>query len=191
MITTLCAYVLIGVFLILEGRLRQGQHAKSLERGQFDRGSTRFIGLAFFVTFILLILAPVLNHFNIGMMPYAGLVGSLGLILMLAGMGLRYWAAKTLGAFYTRTLLIQTEQRVVEQGPYRLLRHPGYVGDFLMFVGAGMATANWIAVIIIAVVMFSAYAYRIHVEEQMLLTTLGEPYRVYMQRSWRFIPWIY
>ena len=93
--------------------------------------------------------------------------------------------------FYTRTLLIQTEQRVVEQSPYRLLRHPGYLGDFLMFVGAGMATANWIAVVVIAVVMFSAYAYRIHVEEQMLQTTLGEPYRVYMKRSWRLIPWIY
>ncbi len=191
MVTTVGAYLLIAIFLIIEGRLRKGRQAKSLRPGQYDRGSTRRIGLAFFVTFLILLITPILNYFQIGTLSPSGVIGGIGLALMLGGMALRVWASKTLGAFYTRTLLIQTEQTVVDGGPYQLIRHPGYLGDFTMFVGGGLAMANWIAFIAIFTAMFSAYAFRIKVEEQMLETTLGDPYRAYMKRTHRLIPWIY
>ncbi len=46
MFTTLLAYLLIGVFLFLDRHTRQGYQAKSLERGQYDRGSTTLITVA-------------------------------------------------------------------------------------------------------------------------------------------------
>jgi protein-S-isoprenylcysteine O-methyltransferase Ste14 len=190
MITTIGAYLLIAVFLVFEVRLRQGQRARSLEAGQFDRGSTLYIGLAFGSTFLVLILSPIPNRFNIGALPGAVAIGGLGLALMLGGMAVRYWATKTLREFYTRTLLVQTEQRVVQEGPYRRIRHPGYLGDILMFIGAGLAMANWIAILIISGVMFWAYAYRIQVEEQMLQMNLGEAYLIYRAHACRLIPYI-
>jgi hypothetical protein len=56
MITSIGAYLLIFVFLVVEGRLRQGQQARSLVPGPFDRGSTRYIGVAFAATFLILFL---------------------------------------------------------------------------------------------------------------------------------------
>ena len=33
-------------------------------------------------------------------------------------------------------------QQLIEHGPYRLLRHPGYSGSLLLWLGAGLTTAN-------------------------------------------------
>ncbi len=37
-------------------------------------------------------------------------------MLMLAGLGLRVWASRTLSAFYTPTVMIQAEQHIVDSG---------------------------------------------------------------------------
>ena len=87
---------------------------------------------------LLFIAAPVLNAHQIGYWSYTT-VGWLGLVLMLSGLALRYWAAKTLDQFYTRTLQIIEGQKIVSQAPYNVIRHPGYLGTLLMEIGAGLA----------------------------------------------------
>jgi protein-S-isoprenylcysteine O-methyltransferase Ste14 len=192
MFTTIGAYLLMAVFFLgIESRLRQGQQAKSLQPGQFDRGSSRLIGVAVPSSFMILLLAPVLNHFHVGQFRYGAFVGGFGLAVMVGSIALRYWAAKTLGEFYTRTLLIKTEHHIVESGPYRIIRHPGYLGFILMLVGAGLATTNWIATALITIVVSPIYAYRIHIEENMLQTAFGEQYEAYRAHTWRLVPLIY
>lgn len=36
----------------------------------------------------------------------------------------------------------------------------------------------------------AGYAYRVHVEEAALVRTLGDSYRAYMDRTWRFVPYV-
>jgi protein-S-isoprenylcysteine O-methyltransferase Ste14 len=189
--TILLAYVLIGCFLALEGRLRKGSEAKSLNTGPFDRESTRLLGAAFVTTLLVLLLAPVLNYFYIGRLVYGASISRIGIVIMLFGIAARFWANRTLGEFYTRTLLTTKDQHLVEQGPYGIIRHPGYLGCIGMWVGAGLATANWIAAIIITLSMVAAYSYRIQCEEEMLLTAFGKQYKEYMARTWRLVPFIY
>jgi protein-S-isoprenylcysteine O-methyltransferase Ste14 len=192
MFTTICAYALIGVFFLgVERRMRKGKEAKSLRAGHFDRGSTWLIGVTVMVIFVSLLAGPVLNHFQVGRFVYDTLVGWAGVGIMAGGIALRAWASKTLGEFYTRTLLIKAEHRVVDQGPYRMVRHPGYLGYILMMIGAAFATANWFAVAIVTVTVLVTYTYRIHVEESMLQTALGEQYKSYMARTWCLVPFVY
>jgi protein-S-isoprenylcysteine O-methyltransferase Ste14 len=191
LITTLLAYALLGVFVALERRLRQGQAAQSLETGAFDRESTRVVGGAFVVSTLGLLLAPGLNMLRRGRTSISPAAGWVGLGLMVSGIGLRAWANTTLGAFYTRTLRVTADQRLIEQGPYRLLRHPGYSGSLLLWIGAGLATTNWLIASLIAVVTSSAYLYRMRSEEAMLAQTFGEAYQDYRQRTWKLIPLIY
>src|SRR5258708_1479204 len=58
---------------------------------------------------------------------------------MIIGLTLRVWAAQVLGRFYTRTLRTTDKQRIVQSGPYHLIRHPGYLGTILIWIGAGLA----------------------------------------------------
>jgi protein-S-isoprenylcysteine O-methyltransferase Ste14 len=191
MIQILIAFLLIISFIAIEGRLRKGEKARSLEGGEFDRGSTTLIGASFGIAILVLLVASLLDYLRNGEVPDNELVGWIGIILILAGLALRVWAALTLGEFYTRTLLITDRQRVVESGPYRLIRHPGYLGDIILWGGAALATANWIAIVLIIPLMVAAYTYRIRHEETMLLVTLGEQYRNYVARTWKLIPFIY
>jgi protein-S-isoprenylcysteine O-methyltransferase Ste14 len=188
--TTICAYGIIAFFFFVEARLRQGEAAKSREAGKDDQNTTMRVSQAFGVMFVTLLLAPILNYFGIGTI-LTDWLGWLGLILMVIGLGMRIWASKTLGAFYTRTLLIQTEQHIVDVGLYRYIRNPGYLGDLMMFISAGFAVMNWIAVMVITVAMINAYAYRIRVEETMLESAFGEQFTAYKAHTWRLIPLIY
>ncbi len=144
MATTVLAYLLVGVFLITEGPLRQSSEARSLEAQASDRGSTRPIGAFFGAACVALLVAPLLNVVPLGGVGHPDLTGWVGVVIMVEGISLRVRANRALGAYYTRTLRTGPRQRIVRDGPYRLIRHPGYLGVMLMWVGAGLATVNWV-----------------------------------------------
>ncbi|MGD0752280.1 MAG: isoprenylcysteine carboxylmethyltransferase family protein [Anaerolineales bacterium] len=190
MLTTILAYLLILLFSLFEGRLRKGQPAATFQAGQFDHQSTRRLGLAYALAILGLLAAPILNIFSIGHI-LSTLAGWIGLAFLLAGIGLRVWANRYLGAFYTRTLRVLEHQTVVQSGPYRFIRHPGYLGVILMWSGAGLAAGNWIVILLVLVCIGLAYHYRILTEEAMLLENLGEAYARYQAHTWRLLPYIY
>jgi protein-S-isoprenylcysteine O-methyltransferase Ste14 len=182
---------LIGLFILIDSRARQGDQARSLERGQYDRGSTILLSVAFAISALALLAAPLLNHFHLGDFPLATWVGWMGVIIMGISLSLRLWANTTLGAFYTRTLRVVEGHRVIQEGPYNVIRHPGYLGVILMWTGASLAVMNWIGTVVVSVSMLATYHYRIKVEEAMLVTAKGEEYRSYQSRTWRLIPFVY
>ena len=57
-------------------------------------------------------------------------------------------------------------------------------------VGIGLALGNWAGLLALMVCMAIAYSYRISVEEQALVAALGEPYKQYMRRTRRIIPFL-
>lgn len=113
----------------------------------------------------------------------------LGVFLMLAGLALRWYAIRVLGRSFTVTVLTQEGQRVMDRGPYRLIRHPAYTGSLLTILGVLVACANPLALLGLLPAII-AFGYRIHVEEQVLMRDLGAPYRAYMRRTRRLIPFL-
>ena len=77
-----------------------------------------------------------------------------------------------------------------ELGPYRLVRHPGYIGSILVWVGSRLAV-NWLVAAATALVLLPVYAYRISAEEQMLVDHFGDAYRTYKARTWRLVPFVW
>ena len=185
------AYLLIALFFALERALRTGQEARSLEHGPFDRQSSERLGRAYGLAGSMLLLAPLPNLARIGHARRATMIGWSGVGLMVGGILVRVWANTTLGTFYTRTLRVAEGQRLVEHGPYRLVRHPGYSGSLLLWSGAGLASANWLVSIVVTDAMLSAYRYRIKIEEAMLDETFGVAYGRYRRRTWKLIPYLY
>jgi protein-S-isoprenylcysteine O-methyltransferase Ste14 len=188
LVTTLLGYFLLLIFFYMERRLRRGAEAKSFEAGEFDRRTTRYLGYAYFISLIALLAAWVFSALRIGRLPHW--VGWLGVLLALAGLLMRTWANRVLGAFYTRTLKVSEGQTIIREGPYGVIRHPGYLGMILMWAGAATATGNWIVIVIVLAVILAAYHNRIVHEEKMLLGTLPG-YQEYRAHTWRLIPPIY
>jgi|SRR5436190_4456026 len=184
------AYSLIVCFFIAERLLRRGDNARSWIGGAADRGTTHAIGAAFGTSLISLLIAPILNRFRIGRL-YSDRVAWSGVVFMLLGLLLRVWASLVLGAYYTRTLRTSSEQRLVDSGPYSIIRHPGYLGVITLWLGAAMASANGPATALIAIPLLRAYKQRIEAEESMLASAFSQEYKAYAERTWRLVPFIY
>ena len=189
-IPTILVYVSILGYLAIERSLRKGDAALSLKAETSDRGSSKILLLSGLLNLLLLLVVPILNGKGIGNW-HLGWICWLGVVLMLLGLSLRYWAAVVLGEFYTRTLKVVAEQRVITQAPYRLIRHPGYAGLLLMELGAVLALDNWLVAIAVLFLGLGSRLHRIRVEEKMLETSMPEAYRAYQDKTWKLIPFVY
>ena len=67
-----------------------------------------------------------------------------GLALYAAGTALFTWPM-TVNPFFEKTVRIQTERghRVIDTGPYRYVRHPGYVGFFGWILSVPLLLGSW------------------------------------------------
>ena len=114
-----------------------------------------------------------------------------GAAVAVAGLALRLWSVITLGQYFTYVVKVTPDQKVVDTGPYRLIRHPSYSGALLLGIGIGLTLGYAATVLVIAATSLLAYAIRIRVEEQALAETIGEPYRAYMARTKRMVPFLW
>ena len=117
------------------------------------------------------------------------LVPLAGIALMVGGEVFRLYAIRSLGRYFTFVVALHPGQRVVESGPYRLIRHPSYTGSLVTLFGMCLAMANWLSLLGMIPVALG-YWYRIRVEERALVEGLGEEYRAYVRRTKRIIPYI-
>ncbi len=116
---------------------------------------------------------------------------SVGVALIWLGVGLRLWAISVLGRFFQLVVVVQEQQRVIDEGPYRVIRHPAYAGNLLAAVGLGVALANWLSLAVLIVVPLVGHIGRIRVEEAELERGLGRPYLEYEARTCRLVPGIW
>ncbi|CAO3645858.1 unnamed protein product [Cunninghamella echinulata] len=94
-------------------------------------------------------------------------------------------------SFYLRPMATTDNQYICTDGPYKIIRHPGYLAFIISWIGFSAATGNWIVFITISAMALYAYVRRIKAEEQMLLDHFSVDYQQYMNESSRIIPFIY
>ena len=116
---------------------------------------------------------------------------AVGMTLILAGVGIRIWAIRTLGAFFTATVQIKGEHRLVREGPYRLVRHPSYLGAFMATLGCAILLQSWVGLLLAAALMLLAYSIRIKVEEEALIQAFGGQYTAFQQEAKKMIPFLW
>lgn len=92
----------------------------------------------------------------------------LGWSFLLLGQGLRWWTISTLGRRWTTRVMVMPGALAVESGPFRLLRHPNYLGVCLEIVGLPLIGGCWRTAIAFGVANALLLFYRIRVEETAL-----------------------
>jgi protein-S-isoprenylcysteine O-methyltransferase Ste14 len=114
-----------------------------------------------------------------------------GLATIVAGSLLRRHCWRMLGRSFTGAVIVRTDQTVVQRGAYRYVRHPSYTAGMILFLGIGLAIGNWISIAVLIAAVVIVYGYRVAVEERALVAVIGDPYRTYMTRTKRFVPFIF
>ena len=116
---------------------------------------------------------------------------TVALALIWAGIALRIWCFRTLGQYFTFAVMASRDQRVVDTGPYRLLRHPSYTAILIVLAGLGITYGNWLSLVALVTLPLGGFINRIRVEEAALLATLGDDYAVYASGRRRIIPFVW
>jgi protein-S-isoprenylcysteine O-methyltransferase Ste14 len=112
-----------------------------------------------------------------------------GASVIVSGAALMSWALVYFRSWRFRAKLDQGHQ-LATGGPFRLMRHPIYMGLNLLALG----TAIWVPTAIVWVgfaLMVLGSDLRARAEEKLLEQSFGEPYRSYLARTQRFVPGIY
>ena len=157
-------------------------------RSRQDRGSFLWVVTGILAGFGL---AVVLADNNALRLPFPVVWVVVGLVLTWAGLVLRFWAVLTLGRYFTTRVLVQSEQRVVTTGPYRLVRHPSYLGLLMLLLGLGLALGDLAGTVAIVVLPTIGLVRRIVVEEEALRSGLGDGYVEYSRGRSRLIPGVW
>src|SRR5262245_28942194 len=114
-----------------------------------------------------------------------------GLILMVAGMLLFAWAMGQ-NPHFEATVRIQTDQnhRVIESGPYRIVRHPGYVAGIFLFMGMALVlNSGW--ALLPAFLVSASLVVRTWAEDGFLQENL-KGYREFAKRTrYRLLPGVW
>ncbi|HEV2249866.1 MAG TPA: isoprenylcysteine carboxylmethyltransferase family protein [Candidatus Limnocylindria bacterium] len=112
----------------------------------------------------------------------------IGLALIVGGPAFSYWSAATLGRHFDLDVEIHAGHEIVVRGPYRIVRHPVYLGIAIHFVGACLATGTGLIILGTLVVTFPALYLRAAAEERLLRSRLGPAYDAYARRVPMLIP---
>lgn len=115
----------------------------------------------------------------------------LGVVAGWLGLLLWWWAFATLGRYFTTVVKTSTDQVVVERGPYRLLRHPGYTGLLPAFVGRGLMLGNWLGSVASFLLISVGLVYRLRREDRATVDSLGDAYLDFAADRARLVPFVW
>jgi len=141
------------------------------------------------ITHRLAMIAP--THLLTGERWILMLLEIVGLVIFVMGYLLMAWALITLGRNYQLGgSAPRTEDKMVMEGPYRLIRHPMYTAALSISLGLACLIQAWafLGVFCIYIVLIFLL---IPGEEKELQKAYGEQYGPYQQKTRELIPFVY
>ncbi|AXK71266.1 isoprenylcysteine carboxylmethyltransferase family protein [Lysobacter sp. TY2-98] len=119
--------------------------------------------------------------------PHTVPVYAVGLGLAVAGALLCIYARMLLGRNWSATVQLKHDHELIQQGPYRFIRHPIYTGFLLLFLGNAVMVGDWRGLLAVAIVFVSFWR-KLRLEETWLGQHFGPAYAAYRQRTKALIP---
>ena len=110
------------------------------------------------------------------------------LVVIVAGVAWCWWARLHLGRLWSSAVSRKEEHRIVDTGPYRLVRHPIYTGFIVIYIGMAIICATVLALVAVVVMTLGLW-FKARLEEQFLIEELGAvAYGAYKARTPMLVP---
>ena len=164
------------------------QKRKSNVSASNDKNSLRLlyglITIGYFLSFAI-------GATKLGRIHYWNTFFVIGMSLFAIGLIIRIYSIMTLRQFFTYSVAKVESHEIIETGLYKFIRHPGYLGQIIIFLGISISISNWFSILAMMLPITLAYLFRIKVEEKFMLEQMGENYLNYQNRTKKLIPLFY
>src|SRR5262249_273080 len=146
------ATVTRGLWIVLEYFRERRQKVRAVEAR--DQHSATVWDVAHIIEPV----GMILGFTGIGRIQSANtlVLESIGLLMLLLGITIRWIAIHNLGIYFSGKVTIQNGHVLLRRGLYKHLRHPAYTGSLLAHIGLGMSFANWFSIVLSSIPYFIA-----------------------------------
>ena len=138
--------------------------------------------------FILLLITWV-YPFGIVVMRRTKLSDSIAVAVCALGTIVAIWSRKTLGREWSQDVELKQEHKLVERGPYSLMRHPIYTAHLLLGLGTALGSGRLVGFVGLASFVVGFWI-KLKQEERLLLRGFPDEYPAYKARVKALIPYL-
>ena len=141
-----------------------------------------------FLVPLIWVVSPVFSFAEYSLLPWP--FGA-GVLFLVAGLWLLYRSHSDLCKYWSVSLELRENHRLITEGIYRHVRHPMYAALFVYSIGQALVIPNRVAGPSYFVTFGILFALRIGAEERMMLEAFGEGYAAYKSRTKLLVPGIW
>ncbi len=173
LISTLVVNICIFLLMVIETTLVIGRPRAVAKASGMQ---ARVCALAGTWIIFLLVLLPVRTDLSITAYRIAAVLTTLGDLLAI-------YVVMTLGGSFS---IMAEARRMVEHGPYAIVRHPLYLAEEIALAGAILTYLSWQALALLALQLF--FQYRRARNEERILASTFPAYLAYLHRTPMWLP---
>ena len=142
------------------------------------------------ISLAIVFLAPFSDGHSVGALHVGNAGRYAGLILIVPGFLLMQAAEKYLDKQFSIQVTLQENHKLIQNGPYRFIRHPRYLGILIFFLGISLTFRSLLGMFLI-IALALVFVWRIYTEEALMHQEFGKEWEAYRSQSWRIFPFIF
>ncbi len=112
-----------------------------------------------------------------------------GLLVYIASSWFQIWAYKVMGDNYSNDIVIMKNHKLVTGGPFKIIRHPYYLGQILADIGAVAALLSY-TVLPLVVIEIPILIMRSLFEDKLMAKNFKEEFAAHKKRTGLLLPFI-
>lgn len=176
---------ILCVIILYFARIREFFVKRNVVSGQVNEKAT-FLALLLSGTLVIVLalveyLARDLHFIAATFIP--------GILIAGSAFVVRAAAVRALGRMWSVHIEIRKEHQLVQDGPFRWIRHPIYLGAILELLGAIIFLNASYTLVAFVVLFIPSLVARIRLEERAMIAQFGDAYRDYIRTTPAVIPW--
>lgn len=162
---------------------------RTLKRSNF-RSYLLTTGLLY-LSYLLLFFPSYPNFLSFQITAQNNVLGIAGALMCIVGVGLAIWSRYALGRNWSGVSATEKEgHELIKTGPYKIVRHPIYLGFLLAMIGFALTIGNG-AVYLAIVLGFISILLRIRIEEKLMKELFPILYEQYSKQVNKLIPHVW
>ena len=184
--------ILVAAAVMIVIRAPHGRRSRGVKVARSCKGPREVVLLTLawigFLVPLIWVVSPVFSFAEYSLLPWP--LGA-GVLCLAGGLWCFYRAHSDLGSYWSVTLELREQHRLITEGIYRHVRHPMYAALFLYSIGQALVVPNWVVGPSYFVTFGILFALRIGAEERMMLEAFGDEYAAYRARTKLLVPGIW